>query len=70
MTDRDRALATGTRIVRLGAVFFLDPTTHEDTYAVVVEENQGKWYRAQTVCPLHPDIIPDLLATHSFTVEQ
>jgi hypothetical protein len=66
--DHETTLPSGTRIVRLGAVFFLDPTTHHDSYSVCVIERDGTWYRLEQVCPLHPDIIPDLLKDHSFVI--
>ena len=61
-------LPTGTKIIRLGAVLFLDPTTHAETHAVEVEDRGGVWFRVRNVCPLHPDIIPDLLRDHSFEI--
>lgn len=61
-------LPKGTRIIRLGAVFFLDPTVHAESHAVEVEERNGTWVRVRDVCPLHPDIIPELLRHHSFTI--
>ncbi|MBP9757851.1 MAG: hypothetical protein KBD06_04585 [Candidatus Pacebacteria bacterium] len=65
----DIPLPPGTRIVRLGAVFFLDPTTHHESHAVVAEEGvDGTWYRGTVVCPLHPDLIPDLIRDHSFVI--
>ena len=62
-------LPSGTRIVRLGAVFFLDPTTHGESYAVTAEVGvDGTWYCGTQVTPLHPDIIPGLLKDHSFVI--
>ena len=66
--SNEQPLEPGTRIVRLGAVFFLDPTTHHESYSVCAVDRDGVWYRGEVMTPLDPSLVVRLLAEHSFVI--
>jgi hypothetical protein len=64
---RTERVPSGTKIVRIGATFFVDPTTHDESYSLVAFEENGVWYHhTPRMVPLDPELVPSLLKDAPF----
>lgn len=69
MAIKTERVPPGTRIVRIGTNFFLDPTTHDEMYSLIAFEENDVWYFSTVrMTPIHPELVPTLLKDHSFFV--